>query len=279
MSTSIVDVGGVNYLVRETAGMTGGVDTSQKTHTLRYDIWREDNDEPSIIACYEAMEAVAPTTFDGLNQTSITYSEDDDTGHYLFSVTYGSQSVTSAFRWSFDTTGGTIRLTTSRATTAFTRTGRTAPDFKNAIGVKQTGKDAEPEGVDITIPGLKLTATYRWPKDTFDLAKAKAVSQFTGYVNSDTFETFAAGEILFLGATGEIVPGIPTEVQYHFLASQNVTGLTIGDISSIAKKGHEYLWVAFEAEEDTSAKKLVQRPLAVYVEQVYGTADLNDLWS
>ena len=45
----------------------------------------------------------------------------------------------------------------------------------------------------------------------------------------------------------------------------------IGQITGINKKGWEYLWVRYADAEDTTAKVLVKKPIAVYVEQVYPT--------
>ena len=56
-----------------------------------------------------------------------------------------------------------------------------------------------------------------------------------------------------------------------------MTGLVIGEITDIAKKGWEYLWVRYTDVEDTTAKALVKRPAAVYIEKVYLDGDFADL--
>ena len=61
----------------------------------------------------------------------------------------------------------------------------------------------------------------------------------------------------------------PEGISFKFAASPNATGLVVGDITGIAKKGWEYLWVRYADAEDTSAKVLVKKPIAAYVEQVY----------
>ena len=67
------------------------------------------------------------------------------------------------------------------------------------------------------------------------------------------------------------------EGNFRFAASANAVDLVVGSITGIAKKGWEYLWVRYREEEDTVAHALVMTPVAVYVEQVYLEADLNDL--
>jgi len=47
----------------------------------------------------------------------------------------------------------------------------------------------------------------------------------------------------------------------------DVTGLSVGNIVGIAKKGWEYLWVRYQDAEDAAAKALVKKPVAVYVER------------
>lgn len=276
-----VTVGGANWFVKALCGDTGGYDSDKRNHAIKFDVWKGTTHKATYGAladAYTAFISVAPSTFDGLPLTDFTYSEDDEgSNHYVFTGNYTLKAPEATLRWSFDTTGGTIKLMTSKLTNAYAPAGRTAPNFSGAIGVKNTGKDAEPEGVDIVLPGLKLTATYKWPKDTVDLAYVKLLSGMTGRTNNAAVSVFATGELLFLGATGEIVPGVPNELRYDFLASENASGLTIGAISGIAKKGHEYLWVAFEADSDASAKKLIQKPVAVYVERVYDPGDFSTL--
>lgn len=65
------------------------------------------------------------------------------------------------------------------------------------------------------------------------------------------------------------------EVTCSFAYSPNTVGRVIGDIAGIAKKGWEYLWVLYQDEADDAAKRVVQRPVAVYVEQVLEYVDLN----
>ena len=47
------------------------------------------------------------------------------------------------------------------------------------------------------------------------------------------------------------------------------TNLTVGDIVGINKKGWEYMWVRYADAEDATAKVIVKKPVAVYVEKVY----------
>lgn len=186
----------------------------------------------------------------------------------------GDKLATSSYRFSFDTSGGTAKLKISYGTTSYAASGKTAPDFKSAISVDQEGKV---DGVDVTIPGLKFSVTYRKAKGDITLAYVKTLAGMTGKTNSDTFYGFAAGELLFLGASGQQATDSDPEVTYNFLASSNATGLTIGGISSIAKGGHQYLWPYYEKVDDTSAKALVPRPHTIFVETVYQSTAFSAL--
>ena len=54
--------------------------------------------------------------------------------------------------------------------------------------------------------------------------------------------------------------------------SSNVTGLSIGDVASIAKKGWEYALIRYE--DKVESNKPVRVPKHVYVNRVYDTCDL-----
>jgi hypothetical protein len=146
---------------------------------------------------------------------------------------------------------------------------RTAPNYYGAINVTRDGV----EGVDIEIPTYEWTETWRHPDGTVGPSYGAVLYAVTGRVNSAAFRGFAAGEVLFRGATGRKTRQDAWEITYRFAASPNATGLTIGPITGIEKKGWEYLWVVYEDFEDNTAMKLVKRPLAAYVEQVYPSTD------
>ncbi len=59
--------------------------------------------------------------------------------------------------------------------------------------------------------------------------------------------------------------------------SPNRTGISVGPITGIAKKGWEYLWVRYADVEDTASNTLVKQPVAAYVEKVYEEASFAGL--
>lgn len=172
--------------------------------------------------------------------------------------------------YSFDTGGGSQKITQSFGTTSYAATG-TAPDYKGAVGVTKDGV----EGVDITIPVYNWTEKVIIPASSVDEAYKLALAAATGKTNDATFRGFAAGEVLFLGASGSQRGVEDWEITFRFAASPNTTGITIGDMEDIQKGGWQYLWVRYEDTEDDDAKAIVKRPVAVYVETVYRSTDFG----
>lgn len=223
--------------------------------------------------------ADAPATWETGGKT--LYLEDDDCEAYDASGRiYGVARYKAAeaatlddneTAFSFDTTGGTTHIIRSRGTTSY---GTSPPSTQSLIGVT---KDSV-EGVDIVSPLFSYQVTKRFPIASVTQAYIATIFNTTGTVNSATFTvttddgitfSFAAGENLFLGATGGVV-GDQVEITFKFAASPNATGISVGGISSISKLGWQYLWVLWE--DAVSQNTLVKQARAVYVETVYPTA-------
>jgi len=174
----------------------------------------------------------------------------------------------------FDTGGGTQRISTSLST--ITRTaapGYTAPDYKGAVNVRED----RVEGADVTIP------VYNWGK-SISVASSVVNSAFklgifnlTGKVNSLAFKGFAAGEVLFLGASGRRRGRDKWRIDYRFASSPNIVSAPVGGSTSftVSKLGWDFLWVRFDDSLD--ANRIIKIPTAAYVERVYTFADLNAL--
>lgn len=227
--------------------------------------WRASGEpDPAIVqAAARSLTPIAQTISAG-----VVYRQNiavADAGHRLYdvTVTYGQKRHNVGdWSFSFDTTGGTLRITAAKEHI------RSYPDdgntHKGTIGVKP---DGDPEGCDIIIPAMKLSVTFRHAQGAVGIGFVKTLARATGHTNSDSFLTFAPGELLFLGGTGSDGREAEAEVTYHFAASENAVGLQYGDIDSIAKKGHEYIWVEFEQKD--SAGKAATVPKLIHVERVY----------
>lgn len=187
-------------------------------------------------------------------------------GVWKAEISYGPlKTELGSYRLSFDTSGGTIHLTSSRQTVA--SYGTSPPDHNQLIGVN--GDNVE--GVDAVIPALSVNCHFKHPAGFISLAQIKSLARYTGSVNDSPFLTFDAGEVLFLGARGTEGSETETEVEYTFAMSQNIEGLTIGSLT-IDKDGHDYLW--FRWEDAVSNNKTAKQPQFAYVERIYPRANL-----
>ena len=171
--------------------------------------------------------------------------------------------------FTFDSTGGSQHITQSIATV--NKYGTNPADRQGAIGYDRENV----AGMDKTVP------VWNW-QETRYLTDAQlncpAYYALTGCVNSDNFEGYQPGEVLFLGASGSRRGETGKwEVTFKFAYSPNVQALTIGSIGGIAKKGWEYLWVRYADDVDAAAKVRIKIPDAVYIEQIYDYAPFSIL--
>jgi hypothetical protein len=174
---------------------------------------------------------------------------------------------------SFDTTGGTQHITQASGERAY---GTGAPPQQNTIAVDENGVN----GVDIVVPQLQWTENYDVPNAYVTSSYIRGVAAVTGTTNSSSFRGFEAGEVLFIGCSGnqewdDQKGRGPWSLSYRFVASKNVTNQTMGSVSGIEKKGHEYLWVRYESAVDSST--LIKKPKHVYVNKVYRETNFADL--
>jgi hypothetical protein len=203
---------------------------------------------------------------------------------------------------SFDTSGGTQHITQAIGSPAERRYAEgddTAPNQFGAIGVDGNSV----QGVDIVTPALQWTENYDVPAAYISTDYIKSLANLTGTVNNAPFRGFPAGEVLFTGASGsqewdEEKGDGPWSLSYKFVQSPNaglntaanVTGpigptgptdtlpaLTIGSVTGIEKRGHEYLWVRYEDAVNNISNALVKRPRYVYVNPVYREEDFSGL--
>ena len=196
------------------------------------------------------------------------------------SAATGTVAEVSSF--SFDTRGGIQHITQSLATIESYPTG-TPYDFDGAIGVS---KENDVEGVDVTVPVFSFevsksreTASSTYIGSLYDLTGKTNNAGLTITTDDGASISFAAGEVLFLGAAGAKRGDEPWQFTYAFAASPNRTGLSVGTISGVAKKGWEYLWAHYRESVATSGGQqvLAVRPVAAFVEQVYEAGNYGAL--
>lgn len=237
-------------------------------------------------AARAAVLAAAPATYDGkalddvqvdpvfVDSTNAAACIWDAVARYALADAVPLAAGESSFI--FETSGGTQHITQSRSTISRTPApGGTAPDFKGAIGVSSDGKSVE--GVDIVVPVYEFAETHIKTDASVTAAYKAILFGLTGRTNDATFKGLAAGECLFLGASGSKRGDGNWEISFRFAGSPSVTNEPVGDITVPAKKGWEYLWVLYEPAPDDTAKAVVAKPKAAYVERVYRSGDFSTL--
>lgn len=258
---------------------------------LRYNVDGTDDDA----AVFTALLGAAPSSYDSLPRRS--YSIDPvGPNLWLGEVVYRNQSsggsavappTTGDVAFTFDTTGGTAKTYFSLET--ISAHGGTSA---GSAGVNDNGRlincNADTvDGVDVVTPQFTFQRTlYR---STCSGAYIGSLYDATGCTNNASWTvttddggtiTFAAGEVLFLGARGGKQGG-PNgdlwEVTQLFAASPNRTGIAVGGITGIAKRGWEYLWVRYIPAIAGSLGIPTQKAAAAYVERVYDEADFGSL--
>lgn len=244
--------------------------------TLKYTI-RGTSDEQAALA---ALAAAAPSAYNGLVRQSWSVEPVGDgsdwwDGEVQYGRMSGAAKEVGDSTYAFDIGGGTQHITQAKAHVAsYALPGKTAPDFGEAIGVTHDSV----EGCDIDIPVYNFSETHYKAKEFVTGAyKATLFAIACNPVNNAPFRGFAAGEVRFLGASGSQRGDESWEITYRFAALPNVTGLVVGGISGISKKGWEYMWVRYEDAEDSGSKTLIKKPTSVHIEKVYGDSDFAGL--
>jgi hypothetical protein len=244
---------------------TSGVRRSARIPYL-VESWIGDLEE-SLILLQAA--ATLPTEYDGLLRTSIDIDERINEKHWRIIAAYDEYEST----YSFDTGGGTQHITNSITTRNRYAASGTPPDLKGAIAYD--GQNVN--GVDIIVPVYNFSETHYFNDTQVTPAYKATLFRITGTVNNDPFRGFSPGEVLFLGASGCKRGTDLWELQFRFASLPNQENFTVGDITVTTKKGWDYMWVLYDNAEDSTAKKLVKRPKAVYIEQVYPEKSFADL--
>jgi hypothetical protein len=203
----------------------------------------------------EISERLAPTTW----KLRATYQQVEPNSPTLLENTF-----------TFDTGGATQHITQSPFGTA-TRYGPKSPDLGGAIGVD----DQSVAGCDIIVPAYEWSEQFWFSDAVVDLTYKLNLASWTGCVNNATFRGFAAGSVLFKGVSGSKRGNGMWELTFKFAFSENRTGLTVGAITAINKKGWQYMWVRYEP--DVQSNLIVQKAVGVYIEDVYSEADFSVL--
>lgn len=259
-------------LRRSKARTSSGQPTDQRV----YMAWDNNDATPDPDAVEAAVEAVAPDAIGSLVVTN--YRQEPQEGHQgvlLCTVDYGKvgkrETVeTGESEYSFEIGQQSAHVLHSLQT--ISSYGDEPEDFKQAIGWNGERFD----GAEINVPTYDWRETHYIPIESVTAAYKAAIFQCVANpVNADSFRGFSPGEVLIRGASGAPRSAEDFALNLAFSASPNVTGLSIGDVTGISKKGWEYLWVLFEKKQGD--KRIIEVPKSVYIEKVYGSSNFTTL--
>jgi hypothetical protein len=264
---------------------------------------------------YTAAEAkgqeLAPLFYDGHRRGDIRCTPVGG-GWYQITVTYTNTGVDAYEIWGYtnpdgvrvvpaglsvDTTGGSELVTQSIFTSGYQEGGPDAPDTNGAINVSGN----QVNGVTKTFPAFNFSETWLIPawyllvgaekKDVEGdeeqdpgptVPYAQALRDLTGRTNKDKWRIFNKGEVLFLGARYEVSRGASmVPVTFSFSVQKTLPEgddpFKVGDITVYYKGGWDFMWIYYEDEIDAAAFFATKKPKYVYIDQIYETANFNDL--
>jgi len=264
-----------------------------KIEQLQFSQWAK-NDEPKITLKYAIdevsdaedeedvllyAEANTPVQFASLYRNEIT-GDMVGPSEWDITVVYGTvpppswNSVQSVSEWSFSIDEQTVHYTNSLATVAGYAATGTATDHKGAVNVQP---DGTVDGYDTTESALSWSETLYLPWGMWGPTYLAVLQATAGRWNSTAFRIWAPGELLLRRVRGRPVGQAYVQIEFDFTTSANVSGLTVGEITGIDKRGWDLLWIEYEPVEDATAKAIAGRPKHVYVEQVKYSADFHSL--
>jgi len=264
----------VGQTVREMSGRMGVTNKDGDTLTRHFLVKGTDDPQIAYAILKHFKQQLSLEAIYGMTLNQVSWKLISGSEAWQFTCEYDFTPDVGEFTISMDTTGGTIKQTESFSQVTFPAPSETPRKFDYTVNVQ----DNKPEGVDRIIPALKLNIRARLPSSAIGtpISYAKKVASVTGTVNQNAFLTFAAGELLFLGASGQIVGENPV-LDYGFAASPNISGVTIGGIQGISKRGHDFLWFDYKVLKDESSGLQISKARAAYVAEVYTMSDFSIL--
>lgn len=242
--------------------------------TRRYVCGREGNE--ATVAAY--VLSATPIVYQNLIRHSMSLKPLGG-GIWNVDVPYSqwSQPREGVHRVRYDTTGGTARKTHALSHVAsYAPSDKTAPDHAGALNVAPDGR---PEGVDVGVPAFRWSEEHTLPVSLCGWGYSQILKALTYHVNAAAFRGFPQGQVLFTGASGGYSSDADsdTEVQitFNFEQQDTISNATYDTITGVTKVGWEYLWFEHAQEDDTTAKRLKSKLIAVHREVLYDMADFS----
>lgn len=245
------------------------------TAERKYKIFGTSDDNVAL----QQLVATAPATVTVNNGiTSILLSEVEysveDEDHEVFLGTaqykYSELSGVSDSTYQFETTAESQHISNSYFTVA-----RYPASSENLNGaINYDGENVG--GADILVPTYQFSETHVFTDAAITQAYKAVLFRATGKTNNAPFKGLQAGEVLFLGASGQRrAEDLLWELTFRFNCSPNLTNLSVGNITGITKRGWDLLWVRYD--DSIGTQGIIKQPLGVYIERVYDETNMAAL--
>jgi hypothetical protein len=226
----------------------------------------------------QSLLAFLPLVYPGVAYAGMTFQSYQirNTGGGVWEATahYTRQSSL----YTFEIGGATQTITQSQQTLgSYAPAGKTAPNFNGAIGV-----DGDKiKGVEIHTPTFEWEETFHVLPGIITQAYILGVANLAYQANLATFRGFPAFEVLFLGCRGSQKGLEDTELTFKFSRQAGRANFTVGSganqITVVNKPGWAYMWIYYNQVLDPVSNFMVQKPVAVYIEQVITSGDFSVL--
>lgn len=232
---------------------------------------------------FEEILRVSPVSEAGLPRQSVRFDGFEGEGVLKFTVSYEAEEQQNSGssssggdddddQISFDSTGGTTHIMTSRKQDKWQKD----PDPGGMIGWNgKPNEDAEYAGVDIVTAQLRESYTKTMSYSKLSTSYRRKIAYLTGTVNASTFKGWKKGEVLFLGASFSGVKGEKIAVTFNFAIQQNESGMKLGNGVTVSKNGWDYAWTITKTRMENGKPKV--EILNAFVDQVYRYEDFGAL--
>ena len=251
-------------------------DFRNSTATLYYIAFDAEDEADAV----EAVKTVSALTFESIPRKSTTVAERLTETDWKIAVKYAYRQNDDGDdeeepQFNFDISNSTKHIVTSLRQVA--KIPATAPDSQ---GIN------DGEGVDIVCPVCTISETHFFSPSVITANWKKSVAKMVGSINGSSFWSYDAGELLFTGCSGTRNGRRSTDkwqVTFRFGVQANQSGIQIGTLGTIDKRGWDLLWVRFKERPITvgsgsnERKIIVNAPIAAYTEKVYPEANFSSL--
>ncbi len=260
--------------MREMAGRVGRQAPQNNAINRKFLVYKTADPLKGLDALSNQRVALGLDDFAGLGIDSVEWTIHSGPDHWAFVINYTDIPPIGGYTISMDTSGGTTTVTEAYAQTGWAAPGQPLPNWGTAVNV-QNGRAVGTDKVTQALRyNVRARIASRWLTDP--IAYAKLVAGVTGWYNGTPFLGHPVGELLFRGASGEIVGEDPM-LSYTFEAGPNWNGGQVGPITGITHLAHDFQWLTYYEEQDGVSQQVIAKPRALYAARIYQPADFGIL--